>query len=1375
MKICLSCEGVTNTPAQRCGHCGAWLLPTDAVHYPARRGENDAGNPLLGTIVDGKYRLQSVLGRGGLGTVFCAQHIGSLATVALKLLHPRFAERPEYRRALVPEARRAALVTNDHCARLLDVGEGEAANTYLAMELVEGRTLDVLVRNGPLPPSTAVDVLIQVADALVAIHAQGLVHCDLSPRNVMVGVRDGALQVKVLDFGIARSVTLAEPAAAGGGLGEEFRGFVNPAFAAPELLAGGEVGPSADLYSFGTLAWLLLTGSMPVDDTEPRRAAAAVQAGELRPWPPTKGVPRRLVRLVAACLRRQPALRPASAAAVERELQIVRGRRRGPLVRMAVAALALAVTVSLSTGAPVPPFLRPLAGSELVLREGQLDALQPPQHLRPAQLGTLVFVHGGFARHRLHAVLSTQGKVVLRQQLAPEFDAATDSLLLSTAQQQWDAVVTGLLRASEAGAVDLSFVVPGAAPLGTARLRLDGAKPSIELALRDREPSIRAGTTLDLSLQDDVGIAAATVMVEFDRGRALELPLPDVAARGFELGAVLLQELGTTAPLGPGRLRIRAVDLAGNRAESEPLEFVGADVGVPSVVGVTGPDGEAFVPTLDQGGRVRARLLVRLSAAEPGCELRIVDGSETTVLRLDGQGPVHACDVTLGANGAAAGPPRFVVTDPAGNRTAVDLPFERRDRTVAPGWEHGSEAHWTGDELVLAPERAGIAVSFGPAWTLVAARLDPKEAGGSNELPVPLERQAAGWRLPFPRLSPGRHRLRLSLQEGVGENGLQLQHDVAVQVLPERVEVRLPDARARFLPPLREAGLFAAAADGSGPEQALVAGPGWRFDPALRPYLRGRLEVGGVDVQLSMQGPLLPTVVPAIGHNVLRLELVDLLGRPVALLRGDAAAAEPPAAGLQTIAEFWWHPGPAVPIGEEIVVEYDQQALVRLRCPLPFREDERAELRLGLPQVEIPAARVERHADDSATIEFQLPFAIWSAAAGLAELSRDDYGRRSTHAVAARLLTPAGGQRLDLVLRTERTTLLPIELAQLATAPLPPALAALRLLPVLAPSAPFAEPVPAGLSPPRFAFRPQVPTAVRRMNDFLLQDREFEVGAARQLVQGTVPTLTAAEQLACVHDADPLGAGRLLPEHLLPAAAHTAPANSVLVGVDFFQAYTLTRLLGIAVLGAADAFRLPLGCELELAAFGALAPAASHGTAARGGRVAMRVFRGQVTNPPSAEAALAAGDVIDNPAGGRFLGLDFSVREWVFDLPHVHGGELLLKQWIGDHQTHLELVQAIADGTAEPEPHAVGPMRKLGVVRGLAFGERQGLIDRAGELLDPDRFQFVPAAVPGVLRSEQLQRDGRDLLSGGREPRLQQVGFRVVGSASTVARLRGRR
>ena len=362
MKICLSCEGVTDTQAQRCGHCGALLLPADAVHYPARRGELDAGNPLLGTVIDGKYRLQSVLGRGGLGTVFRAQHVGSLVTVALKLLHPRFAERPEYRRSLLPEARRAATVTHEHCARLLDVGEGDEGITYLAMEMVEGQTLEEVLQDGPLPPEQALDVLLQVSEALSAVHEAGLVHCDLSPRNVMVTARSGRLEAKVLDFGIARSIKIVGRERRHG----ELWGFASPAFSAPELLNGDDVDARADLYSFGTLAWLLLTGGTPVDDSERDRAVEAVRGGELLPWPGCAGAPRSLVRLVQRCLSLDRELRPISMAVVRQRLLALRSGRGRRLRRLATTAAAAAALVTLwasNLGGAV--FLRPQPGSAL--------------------------------------------------------------------------------------------------------------------------------------------------------------------------------------------------------------------------------------------------------------------------------------------------------------------------------------------------------------------------------------------------------------------------------------------------------------------------------------------------------------------------------------------------------------------------------------------------------------------------------------------------------------------------------------------------------------------------------------------------------------------------------------------------------------------------------------------------------------------------------------------------------------------------------------------------------------------------------------------------------------------------------------------------
>ena len=151
MKICLSCDGVAATTQERCDSCGIPLLPTTSVHFPVRRGEVDAGNPLLGSVIDGKFLLQGVLGRGGMGTVFRAVHAVSQVPVAIKLLHPRLSARAEYRRSLLAEARKAGRVVHEQCARVLDVGETEEGMVYLAMELAEGETLDMWVRDAPMP------------------------------------------------------------------------------------------------------------------------------------------------------------------------------------------------------------------------------------------------------------------------------------------------------------------------------------------------------------------------------------------------------------------------------------------------------------------------------------------------------------------------------------------------------------------------------------------------------------------------------------------------------------------------------------------------------------------------------------------------------------------------------------------------------------------------------------------------------------------------------------------------------------------------------------------------------------------------------------------------------------------------------------------------------------------------------------------------------------------------------------------------------------------------------------------------------------------------------------------------------------------------
>ena len=1380
MKICLSCEGVTNTQAQRCGHCGAWLLPTDFVHYPVRLGETESGNPLLGTVIDGKYRLQSVLGRGGLGTVFSAMHIGSLMTVALKLLHPRFTGRPEYRHALLPEARRAATVTHTRCARLLDVGEAEEGVAYLAMELVEGKTLEVLMRGGKMAPSHAVDILLQVAEALEAIHAAGLVHCDLSPRNVMVAQRGGQLHVKVLDFGIARSVTLAgdEPAP-----GSEFTGFVNPAFSAPELLARGKVDPRADLYSFGTLAWLLLTGSMPIDDTDARRAALAVAAGELRPWPRVPGVPRDLQRLVQACVSRDPDRRPASATAVRMKIESVRSARRPKVAGTAIAAAAMvAVSLALGGESPAPPFLELETSSDVKLVNPNEAVGVMPQVLRSVQLEALNFLYGGFDATRLRADVS-QGREVWRIPLRPQVDAEAGTLQLSMAQPQWREVVQCLGNNSGKGPLDLSFVVPGAGSLGTARVRVDDTPPHVEAHLDELENGVIVGRSQLVWAASDEGLASVVVEIAFAGGRPrLELPLRGLPGR-YELGKVIGEQVESVETLGAGTLEVRARDIAGNESRIEPIVFAQADVGVPVVTEVTGPGGEGYVPWSGD----QARLRVTLSALEANCSLDVysVDGLLAKRPLANGE-LIQTIPVPPPSTNGGGGALRLEVVDAYGNRSTRQFGLHWRDRTprlefdpVAPG------VCRVGREFVLSAAGGVVKASAGQNLAIVRAEVELSTAQGIRDAGAEFRFQTASdgtCSLEFGALPPGSHVLRLELQEREGPSGVIGPQEVAVRVLPAAIEVRIPSVRSRFLRGLLRADLLARRGAGN----SYGEGAGWLVERSQRPYLRGTLWVGA-DTRVSLpltpressDDPLLPEVTPISGHNVLAIDLRDVLGRPVRLLAGDRVVeqVEHDGRAISVIADFWFNEDPPVQIGEELLGEHGQPALLRVRFPLPFLPNELGELRLHIAQSIIAAARLVATGGDACIVEFELPFEIWSVAAKLLGKTREDFAEQLASRFDVTVETPAGSYEMNLRLRTTRSNLRPVTLADLGDIRGP--LASIRLVPVLAPGEPFKEPVPEK-APPRAVFRPQAPVEVRNFSDILLQDREFCCGEARALMQQLDRVQQLGTPARFVHDADPLGKARLSVENLLPAHATTAPDDELLTGVDFFQAYTLCRLLGQAVADDPGLFRLPLGCELELAAFGGARRRACHGVAAHEGAVDMGAFltatgilaRGAA---PTAADTRAAGDRIQTDYGVDFLGLDFGVREWVMDLPRVPGAEELIEELIADHSLHLARVVAMSQGLWTPPLSMIGPLRTMGVVRGLALGEREGLVRVDGARLDPGASSVVPDTVPGVLRTEQLLREGNDLLSKGDDPRLARTGFRVVAAAAALAGLRGRR
>jgi hypothetical protein len=254
-------------------------------------------------MLGGRYTLLDELGRGGMAVVWRARDEVLGRSVAVKLLAGRHVGDPQSRARIRDEARAAATLSHPNIAQVYDFGESDQDGRlvpYVVMELVQGITLQQRMRAGRLPPGLIFRIGGQVAAALAAAHADGLVHRDIKPGNVMVT----AEHAKVVDFGLAAVAGPADPEDALMG---------TPAYLAPERLTGGPVVPASDVYALGVLMYRLLTGESPwtVDSTTQMLSAHVYV--EPTPLPRADGVPQQVTELVNACLRKGPAERPTAA------------------------------------------------------------------------------------------------------------------------------------------------------------------------------------------------------------------------------------------------------------------------------------------------------------------------------------------------------------------------------------------------------------------------------------------------------------------------------------------------------------------------------------------------------------------------------------------------------------------------------------------------------------------------------------------------------------------------------------------------------------------------------------------------------------------------------------------------------------------------------------------------------------------------------------------------------------------------------------------------------------------------------------------------------------------------------------------------------
>jgi serine/threonine-protein kinase len=266
------------------------------------------------TLVDGRYKILTRIGSGGMADVFCAEDQQLGRKVALKLLHRRFAEDAEFVERFRREASAAAGLQHPNVVGVYDRGEWDGTY-YIAMEYLPGRSLKDLVNDeAPLDPVRAIDLTVQILKAARFAHRRGIVHRDLKPHNVLVDDED---RVKVTDFGIAR---------AGASDMTETGSIMGTAqYLSPEQAQGHAVSDVSDLYAVGVILFELLTGYVPFD-ADSAVSIALKHVSELPPAPSTfdPSVPPELESIVLWALEKDPARRPADADAFIQALEAAR-------------------------------------------------------------------------------------------------------------------------------------------------------------------------------------------------------------------------------------------------------------------------------------------------------------------------------------------------------------------------------------------------------------------------------------------------------------------------------------------------------------------------------------------------------------------------------------------------------------------------------------------------------------------------------------------------------------------------------------------------------------------------------------------------------------------------------------------------------------------------------------------------------------------------------------------------------------------------------------------------------------------------------------------------------------------------------------------
>lgn len=213
----------------------------------------------IGSTISGRYQVQTLVGRGGMGALYAAQHVDIGRKVAIKVLHPEFRVSEDIFARFKQEATLAATLQHANICSVYDFGKLDDGTPYLIMDLLQGLTLaDMITREGRIEPRRAVRIFAQICDALTHAHKKGVAHRDLKPSNIMIENEDGIELAKIVDFGIAKSLEKDAPH-----LTATHEAIGSPYYMSPEQCQAGPIDHRTDIYSLGCLMYETLTGRTP--------------------------------------------------------------------------------------------------------------------------------------------------------------------------------------------------------------------------------------------------------------------------------------------------------------------------------------------------------------------------------------------------------------------------------------------------------------------------------------------------------------------------------------------------------------------------------------------------------------------------------------------------------------------------------------------------------------------------------------------------------------------------------------------------------------------------------------------------------------------------------------------------------------------------------------------------------------------------------------------------------------------------------------------------------------------------------------------------------------------------------------------------------